>query len=182
MVDQFNKLKDKLNDLTSFDSGTFSTGVLFGSTEALRVDIAFTQLFSGRHSTGSSIRSLSELGISYNDQGKLEFDKDRFTKAYNRDPEAVKKFFSEEKKGFSIKAKAVADSLAGTKGGALIQRNTTLQTNIEFNLKRIDEWNTRLDTQRNRMLAQFYGMETAIAKTQGNLSVINNIQNLFKQS
>ncbi len=28
------------------------------------------------------------------------------------------------------------------------------------------------------MLAQFYAMETAISKTQGNLSIINSIQNL----
>ncbi len=99
MVDQFNKLKDKLSDLTSFDASTFSTGVLFGTTEALRVDIAFTQLFSGRHSTGSSIRSVSELGISFNDKGKLEFDKERFTAAYTRDPEAVKKFLQRRKEG-----------------------------------------------------------------------------------
>ncbi len=178
MVDQFNKLKDKLNDVTSFDASTFSTGVLFGTTAALRVDIAFTQLFSGRHSTGSSIRSISELGVSFNDQGKLEFDKERFLKSYERDPAAVKTFFSAEKKGFSIKAKAVADSLAGTKGGSLIQRNTTLQSSIELNAKRIDEWTTRLDGQRTRMLAQFYAMETAISKTQGNLSIINSIQNL----
>lgn len=178
MVDQFNKLKDKLNDLTAFDSSTFSTGVLFGTTAALRVDIAFTQLFSGRHSTGSSIRSVSEIGVSFNDQGKLEFDKDKFLQAYNRDPDAVKTFFSAETKGFSVKAKAVADSLAGTKGGTLIQRNTTLQTTIEFNAKRIDEWTSRLDTQRTRMLTQFYAMETAISKSQNNLSIINNIQNL----
>ena len=178
MVDQFNKLKDKLKDLTSFDSSTFATGVLFGTTAALRIDIAFTQLFSGKHSTGSSIRSLSELGISFNDQGKLEFDKTKFTAAYDRNPEAVKTFFSAEKKGFSVKAKAVADSLAGTKGGSLLQRNTTLQTTIELNAKRIDEWNIRLDTQRTRMLTQFYNMETAISKTQSNLSIINNIQNL----
>lgn len=178
MVDQFNKLKDKLNDLTSFDPATFASGVLFGTTAALRIDIAFTQLFSGKHSTGSSIRSVSELGVSFTDQGKLQFDKDRFLKAYERDPEAVKTFFSAETKGFSVKAKAVADSLAGTKGGSLIQRNTTLQTTIEFNAKRIDEWNTRLDTQRTRMLTQFYAMETAISKSQNNLSIINNIQNL----
>lgn len=179
MVDQFNKLKDKLNELTSFDSTSFKTGLLFGTTAVLRVDIAFTRLFSGRHSTGSSLRSISELGVSFNDQGKLEFDKERFAKAYERDPNAVKTFFSEEKKGFSVKAKAVADSLAGVNGGALIQRNTTLQTSIEFNSKRVEEWGVRLESQRTRLLTSFYNMETAISKTQGNLGVINKIQNLF---
>ncbi len=92
------------------------------------MDIAFSRLFSGRHATGSSIRSISELGVSFNDKGKLEFDKERFAKAYERDPEAVKKFFSDETKGFSVKAKAVADSLAVCQRRRLIQRNTTLQT------------------------------------------------------
>ena len=178
LVDQFNKLKDKLNDLTSFDASTFATGTLFGSSEALRIDIAFSQLFSGKHSTGSSIRSLADLGVTFNDQGKLSFDQTRFTATYDRDPDAVKTFFAAEKKGFSVKAKAVADSLASTKSGTLIQRNNTLQTTIELNAKRIDEWTVRLDTQRTRLLTQFYNMETAISKNQNNLSIVNNIKNL----
>jgi flagellar hook-associated protein 2 len=175
VVDQFNKMRDKLSELTAFDSGNFSSGVLFGSTEALRVDMAFSQLFAGSQSGNGSIRSIAELGISYNSQGKLEFNKQRLDAALKRDPEAVKNFLSATNTGFSAKAKAVADTLTGIKGGVLLQSTTTLQTKIELNSSRVESLNKRLDSERTRMLKQFYAMESAIAKIQSNLSSIGKI-------
>lgn len=175
VVDQFNKMRDKLSELTSFDTGNFSTGVLFGSPEALRIDLAFGQLFSGRQASSGSIRSIAELGVSFNDQGKLEFNKDRFSAAMARDPEAVKSFLSTKDTGFAAKAKAVADTLTGLKGGMLLQTTTTLQSKIDLNNSRIDSLNKRLDNERDRLLKQFYDMEASIAKIQANLASISKI-------
>jgi flagellar hook-associated protein 2 len=175
VVDQFNKMRDKLSELTSFDTGNYSTGVLFGSPEALRIDLAFGQLFSGRQASSGSIRSIAELGVSFNDQGKLEFNKDRFSAAMARDPEAVKTFLSTKDTGFAAKAKAVADTLTGLKGGMLLQTTTTLQSKIDLNNSRIDSLNKRLDNERDRLLKQFYDMEASIAKIQANLASISKI-------
>lgn len=175
VVDQFNKLREKLSELTAFDSTKFTTGLLFGTTEALRIDLAFSQLFSGTHGGNGSIRSIAELGISYNESGKLEFNKQRFSTVLQRDPQAVKKFLTNADKGFAAKAKSVADSLTSTKNGALLQRSTALQGKIELNSKRVEAWTKRLTTERDRLLKQFYGMESAIAKIQANLSSINKI-------
>ena len=175
VVDQFNKMRDKLSELTKFDTGNFSTGVLFGSPEALRIDISFSQLFSGIQPGNGSIRSISELGISYNESGKLEFNKQRLESALERDPEAVKKFLSTAETGFSAKAKKAADSLTGIKGGLLLQSTASYQAKIELNSSRIESWNKRLDNERTRMLKQFYAMEASIAKIQANMSSISKI-------
>jgi flagellar hook-associated protein 2 len=175
MVDQFNKLRDKLSELTAFDPAKYTSGLLFGSTEALRVDLAFGQLFSGKTGGAGTIRSIAELGISFNDKGKLEFNRQRFQAVMDRDPAAVKEFFTNTEKGFATKAKTVADSLSGTKGGALLQRSQTLQAKIDINAKRIESINRRLDAERTRLLNQFYNMETAIAKIQTNLNSISKI-------
>lgn len=176
IIDQYNKMHDKLSELTSFDPVKFTTGSLFGSSEALRIDLAFGQLFSGTHSGAGSIRSISELGVSFDENGKLSLDKDRLQSALDRDPDAVKKFLSDKDKGFSTIAKKVADSLAGTEHGALIKKSETLQSKIDLNSDRIESFNKRLDNQRERMLKQFYDMEAAIAKIQSNMSSIQKIQ------
>ena len=88
----------------------------------------------------------------------------------------MEEFFTKEDSGFSAKAKALADGLAGIKGGALLNKSNSLQTQIEQNGKRVESMNTRLDKQRERMLKQFYNMETAIAKLQKNLSALNQMQ------
>ncbi|MCA9192783.1 MAG: flagellar filament capping protein FliD [Planctomycetales bacterium] len=176
MVDQFNKMRDKLDTLTAFDATNLSVGILFGTNEALRIDMAFGRLFSTESRNGSSIRSLTQLGVRLNDSGKLEFDKDKFQAAIEADPEAVKTFFTDENNGFSAQAKKVTETLAGVDSGVLLNRNATLQTKLEQNNQRIESLNVRLDRQRERLLKQFYDMETAIASLQQNLTALNQLQ------
>ncbi len=88
----------------------------------------------------------------------------------------MEEFFTKEDTGFSAKAKALADSLAGIESGALLNKSNSLQTQIEQSGKRVDSMNTRLDKQRERLLAQFYNMESAIAKLQQNLTALNQMQ------
>ncbi len=182
VVDQFNKLRDKISEVTKFDSGNFTTGLLFGSSDALKIDLVFSQLFSGTHAGNGRIRSIAELGVSFNDQGKLEFNKDRFDAALKRDPEAVKKFLSTSKTGFSAKAKVAADTLAGTKNGSLLKSTETLQAKIELNAGRISSLEVRLTRERTRLLTQFYNMETAISKIQTNLTAINSVASLVNST
>lgn len=175
-VDQYNKLCAKLDEVTTFDSATKSVGVLFGRPSALRVDMAYGRFLSGRLVGAGSIQSLGQLGISLDGKGKLQFDQTKFNAALDADPAAVKEFFTKEDTGFSSKAKALADSLAGINGGALLTNSNSLQTKIDQSSKRIDSINTRLDKQRERLLKQFYNMETAIAKLQKNLTAISQLQ------
>ena len=175
-VDQYNNLRTKFDQATAYDSSTKSVGVLFGKSSALRVDMAYGRFLSSRHVGAGSIQSLGQLGISLDDKGKLQFDQTKFKAALDADPAAVEEFFTKEDTGFSTKAKALADSLAGIKGGALLSNSNSLQAKIEQSGKRVDSMNTRLDKQRERLLKQFYNMESAVAKLQKNLTAINQLQ------
>ncbi|GIW96685.1 MAG: hypothetical protein KatS3mg111_0018 [Pirellulaceae bacterium] len=175
-VEQYNKLRDKYEDLTIYDATTNQVGILFGKGSALRVDSVFSRLITGTFPGAGPIRSLVQLGIRLNDQGRLEFDEDKFTAQYNADPDAVKEFFTAEDFGFSARARAVADSLAGVEGGSLLQRSNTLSAQIDANSARIETLQTRLDKQRERLLLEFYNMETTIARIQQNLSALDQLQ------
>ena len=76
-VDQYNKLRDKLKSLTFFDEKSQTTGALFGSSEALRVDTQLGNLLSSRFFGVGSVQSLEEIGVSLKDDGKLELDADQ---------------------------------------------------------------------------------------------------------
>ena len=155
--------------------------MLYGDTEVLRIQSTFSTLFSSRLVNGS-IRSIAELGVSINDQGKLEFDKTRFEKRLSDDPEAVRQFFSKEKTGFSARAKTMIDSLSGENNSALISKNLSLQSKIEQNNARVTFLTARLDKQRERLLNSFYKMETAIQKIQSSQSSVNSLSNLLNSS
>ncbi len=175
-VEQYNKLRDKYENLTIFNAETNQVGILFGRSSALRVDTTYGRLLTGTFPGASSIASLAQLGIRLNDQGRLEFDRSKFSAQYSLDPAAVKSFFTAENVGFSAKAKAAADSLAGIESGALLQRSNTLTTQIESNSKRIAALEIRLNKQRERLLTQFYNMETVLARIQQDLNALNQLQ------
>jgi flagellar hook-associated protein 2 len=179
-VEQFNKLRDKYDELTVFDSQTNQVGLLFGSNVAIRTELAYSRLFTSSIRSGppGTIQSLPELGIKLNDRGKLTFDKQQFESALAENPEAVKDFFSNQTNGFSQRAKAVSDSLASVESGALLQRTNALQQNIEQNASRISAMDLRLERQRNRLLSQFYSMEQAISRLQRNMTSVNQLQSL----
>lgn len=175
-VDNANKLRDKLDVYTAFNAEAGTKGMLFGSAETLRIESELSRLVTGRQSFGGSIRSLAELGVSINDQGKLAFDRTKLQARFEADPEAVTDFFADEETGFAPRADAALERLVGADNSLLLSRATTLQRQMDVYSQRVEAWNVRLEKRRERLLLQFTRLEEAIAKIQTNLTAIQQIQ------
>jgi flagellar hook-associated protein 2 len=175
-VDQYNKLRDKLDTYTSFNATDFTTGTLFGSTEALHLDSDLSQAISGSYFNDGSIRSLAELGVSVDDQGKLSFSKSQFQDEFDADPEAVTEFFTDDKRGFAVKTDAVLESLVGKDNSLLVTRLDSLQRQVDSYTTDINNWNDRLAKIQDRLLNEFYTMESIVSSIKNNLSAISQIQ------
>ncbi len=175
-VTAYNKVREKLDSLTTFDAASNSVGVLFGSNSALRVDIGYSNFLASDIRGAGSIRSLQQLGVRLDENGKLQFDKERFQSTIDADPTAVEEFFTKEELGFTSRAKSIAERLAGVDNGVLLTRSNTLQSQIEQNTNRLGAFDVRLEKQRTRLLTQFYAMETTIGKLQRNLTALDQIQ------
>jgi len=177
-VTQFNLLNDSLKSLTFFDSEAQEVGLLFGSTEALRIESGYSRLLSGVIGGNGEIRSLGEVGLRLNDTGKLELDEEKLTKLLEENGQAVEQFFTTEETGVAARLNSLADRLAGVDNGMLLSRGNALTSRIERNNEQIDRLNTRLEGERERLLKQFFNMESAIARLQSNSQAISSIQPL----
>lgn len=177
-VNQFNNLRDKLDEHTFFNEEDSSAGLLFGSNEALRVETELADLLSGRFFGVGSVQSLEEIGVSFKDDGKLTFDKAKLRAKFAEDPESLREFFTHEELGVSAKLKALSETLVGEGNSLLVNRSATLSRKIDFNQERIGFLSERLDRQRDSLFKQFYHMETVIAKLQDSLTAIENIKAL----
>jgi flagellar hook-associated protein 2 len=175
-VDQYNKLRSQLDTYTAFNSSDFTTGTLFGSTEALHLDSDLSHALFDSYFTGGSIQTLAQLGITADDQGHLSFDKSVFQTQYNADSDGVTKFFTDTKNGAAVKIDKLLESLVGENNSLLVGRAATLQAQIDDDTQQIANWNTRLDAEQARLLNQFYTMETVVSSLRNNLSYINQIQ------
>jgi flagellar hook-associated protein 2 len=151
----------------------------------LRNDIQLSTIISNLRSTMSSIisntdgqyNSLSQIGIttkSYLDNGKLYIDKTALTEAVSKDPEAVKKMFTNsstvsDENGFANKlytATVNAVTYLSNKAGSDTSLSTVDNSYIgnrltELNTK-IKAWETKLTDIEDRYYTRFTIMETYI--------------------
>lgn len=174
-VDQYNKVRDKIDKETSFDADTKSTGQLFGATEVLRVEQTLARFVQQRSFASGKVQSLEQLGVSLDDKGKLKLDKAKLSKAIESNLTDVQDFLTKEKTGFSARAKTVLDGLVGVKSSVLVNRSQAIQRNIETSTSRVDSLTARLERERGRLSKQFYDLETNLAKIKNNGSALNQL-------
>lgn len=178
-VAQYNSLRDKLDSLDFFKSNDSSRGVLFGSSETLRIRNDVSRFVTGRFFGLGAFQNLSQMGVTLDESGKLSLNEEKLKAAYDKDPAAVEKFFTDEDQGFVTKLNKTIDGLAGAENSVLINRVQSLNEKVEQSNLRLSQMDTQLEKERERLLLTFYNLETAISKLQSNLTAITNLsQNL----
>ena len=174
MVDNYNKFRQRLRELTRYDAETDTRGTLTGDSSALRLDADLSYLLSGTFAAGGSIQSLRQIGIELQDDGTLEFDSEVLQTMLHKDPEAVRRFFADEESGLSAKLGRLIDRLSEEEDSLLAKRLESLSKKIENNEDKIARLQTSLEKERERLLTYFYRLETTVAKLRSNLTAIES--------
>lgn len=183
-ADQFNKLHEKLKEYTSFQSNssvnnpTVTTGLLFGTREALLVEQELGNLFTSRFFGAGTFQSLAEIGFDFKDDGSVSLDETKLKSQYASKPAEFEKFFTTATLGVSAKFKTTIDQLAGEGNSILLSRSTALQAKIDSNNERVTQLTSRLDAERLRLLKQFANLESTIQRLQANQTAVGNIQKI----
>lgn len=175
-VESFNSLRSTLEQLTSFDAETATTGLLFGRSEVLRVETDLSRILTSVFSGSASLRSFENLGISFEDDGTLSLNKTKLTSAFESSPQDVERFFTADETGAIERLVEVIDRLAGEENSTLARRSEALTNTIESNNLRIDSMTEQLDRERDRTLLEFFRLEETISQMQLNLNALENIQ------
>ncbi|GHT46956.1 hypothetical protein FACS189454_08880 [Planctomycetales bacterium] len=197
-VENYNVFREKLNEYMYYDTGLNQGNILYNSDVARAFDRDISNILLQRVYGIPGINSLADLGISLrssvSDDGlnketsKLVFDEDKFIAAWDRNKDAVQKFFFDEKtiigsdgketkvnQGWAQKFMNTVESLTNIDHGKAQMRWDTLERKITSNNERVEFMQARLDVKRQMMLNKFYAMETAMAKMSDDMSTVSNI-------
>jgi flagellar hook-associated protein 2 len=175
-VSAYNSIRTTLDKLTAFDSTALTTGLLFGSSETLRVDTDLTRLIGAKYFGVGQFDSLASVGITLDKDGKMQLDQTKLTAAFTKDPQSVKSLFTDDKHGVAKKLSDTLENLAGAHDSVLSARADSLTKTIEGNNDRISQMSDRLDKQRQSMLADFNNLETTVSKLKNNLNALASLQ------
>jgi flagellar hook-associated protein 2 len=171
-VDAFNSIRDKLDELTNFDEEAMTTGILFGTTAALRVEQDLNNILSGSFYGLGNFTSLESIGIGFDDTGHLELDSSKLEEAFANDPDGLETLLTHDTLGLAARLDSAIEMLAGSESSVLSTRADTLTDKIDTNNDRLDFMDERLEREEARLLAQFYLLETTIAQLQQNLTAL----------
>lgn len=177
-VKAYNSLRDDLDKLTSFDQEALTTGLLFGTNEALQIDTRLSRAITDRYAGLGNFQSLEQIGLSVAADGKLELNKTKLKAAFASDPGGVEQFLSNAQSGVATKIGKVVDGLAGAENSLIASSSDALQKTIESNELRLSQFATQLTSQEDRLKNQFYQLELIIAKLQQSQSALADLKPL----
>ncbi len=175
-VSAYNSIRTTLDKLTAFDPTALTTGLLFGSSETLRVDTDLSRLVGATYSGVGQFNSLASVGITLDKDGQMQLDQDKLTAAFNKDPDSVKSLFADDKNGISVKLNDTLEQLAGAQNSLLSAKADSLSKTIDSNNDRITQMSDRLDKQRTSLLEEFDRLETTISNLKNNLNALDSLQ------
>ena len=180
LVDAYNSLRDKADQYDSYDSESLQKGTLYGNANLRSFVSELTRIVTQDvDGLSGPYRSLQDLGVSIDGEGRLSFEAEVFTEALAVDREGVEALLSatlEEEPTESAGETPVVEGL-GPRLDSLLEgwlspegRLQTIQDGITDRLKRNDDsiaaLQTRIQAERERLLREFYVMEQTLARLQ----------------
>ncbi|HEV7302032.1 MAG TPA: flagellar filament capping protein FliD [Tepidisphaeraceae bacterium] len=93
-VDGFNEIVAGIDVLTKFDTETNTRGLLMGDSSVQGVETAIYASMNQVVTGAGQFRTLADVGITIGEGAALEFDEDKFRKAYADDATGVEKLFT----------------------------------------------------------------------------------------
>lgn len=163
-LDQYNGLSDTFNANNAYDKSTQTSGVLFGnsSLQNLQGDL-FNKVTNSRNIAGGSLNSLSSLGITLDDKGKLSVtDTAAFEKALAK-PEDLKKLFTDRDNGIATNLRTYVDQQTSVVSGSITLEDKRLTAQYDDLTASIERTQAKATRTEQRLREIFLNLETALS-------------------
>jgi len=177
-VTAYNSLASTIKSTTSYDSATKTSGTLQGDATITGLNNRLRSMLGASYGDSSdSIRTLSQLGVSFQKDGTLSLDTTKLSDAVTNDLDGVIKFLgsfdqtkstlapSSSYKSFGyVVDEAFQDMVSDD--GLIESKLDGLNKSVDDLEKRYDKMTTSLVALEKRYRARFTAMDTAIANMQ----------------
>jgi len=156
--------QNKLNEKSDTSSTLGGDGLLRSIEQRLRGMVQDRQFGTG------SINSMGQLGITFNRNGLLDFEEDKFNNTLAKDPEAVRMFLvGDGAVGFIPRLKMTIGNLLDGVFGSVPNRKKGLENTIKQMDDRIAVAERNLEKKEQSLKRQFANLESTMSrlKSQG---------------
>lgn len=195
LVSSLNGVFDTLDRYDSYNVDTEERGLLLGDSTVAQVRTAlYNALIAPNRELTGQFTSLSQIGIRVGQGARVEFDQDKFNTALQTDRDAVEALLTFEQfeldpdtgeatdtlvaQGVGVEISKLLNRLTDDIDGVVQTKLDTLDRQVSLNENRIEQLDIRIEAKRQRLLAQFQAMESALAQLQDQSSSLSQIQSI----
>ena len=177
MAAKVEALVNAYNDLADFTATQLAPeGALQGNSTLRMVRDRIDTLFTTPQATGD-VTLFSQLGISRDRQGRLEWDAEAFESALAQDFGAVRDFFANADgvSGKGVLIGQAVDDMTDLASGLFKISSDSLDSRIRTADRNIERYERSIDAYRATLERRFRAMETMVARLQAQGSYLNGI-------
>lgn len=168
-VKAYNDANTQLRDLTAYNTQSKQGALLFGDSTARALQASMKDMVQHAFPSGSSgLRTLSDIGVSMQRDGSLEFNSSKLTTALASSPTAVSDLFTTSTSGNQGLASYIEGSLKSmlSTTGLFASRTDGINRSISDLTNQRERLTTRLEQIEKRYRAQFTALDTLVASMQ----------------
>ena len=131
-------------------------------------------------STGNeAFQLLSQIGITADTNGRLEFNQEDFEESLAEDETAVTALFTDSTFGLSKRLEDQIDLYTDSVDGLIKTRTEGFDRRIKQTKDRIEDGERRLTLYEERLTLKYANLETLLTRLQGQGSSVGNIAQAF---
>ncbi|MBC7358516.1 MAG: flagellar filament capping protein FliD [Desulfacinum sp.] len=163
-VDAYNSVVDYINDQFEYNAlDEEAGGVLFGDSQLRSI--------KNRIQTTVLSQQLFNHGVTFSNDGTLEFDADEFTEALSKDYAGTISKFN----GLAQSLQSVLDDLTDSVDGTVTKQIKSVEDQIDTLDDRILTMEDRIDAEMERLQEQFIAMDTAISNMNAQMETLSQL-------
>ncbi len=165
-VDAYNAVNKIVGSQFSLDPTTSHQGVLAGDAALRGVTSRLRHEISAAGGNGSGFTHLSDIGVSFQDDGSLALDTAKLNNALDTNSTGVANLFTLVENGIGKRIPDAIDSMISPVNGSLVAREQGIQARISRIDQEVADEQQRLADYQNQLTQQFAAMEQMISQMQ----------------
>lgn len=179
LVDAYNAVRDFSLQQTTIDPETRRGGVLIGDPLLRNVEARLQSLLGGvRSFAGNPFASFGQLGIAFDDSGRLGLDGEKLRRALEQDDRAVRELLSGDGTvdGLATALARMLDPIVRPGDGLIELRGDGLAERIEDLKRQVERFEARMVTREETLVRRFSALESLVATLQGQAGFLSGFR------
>ncbi len=179
-VNNYNSLLQDVNQNNTYDSSTNIAGAFFGSTAIQSIMSSLQNTFMGifNQSSDQTLNSAMSIGLSFDQNGNLQFNSQVFQQAASNNFNAVQNILNNSSNnGIMNLINNTVNQATATSGGSLTTAQNQVQNQIDSLQSQINTMQQNLQTYQNNLVVQFSQLNTIMNQMQSQSQYLTTLFN-----